>query len=63
MRIYRVTYEQIDTEDKYNPATNIKLTCQQAVSEYELAMLYPYHDKEYIKSVQEKIFTTIRNQI
>lgn len=63
MKIYRLTYEKIDTEDISNPATNIKLTCQQAISEYELAMLYPLHDKEYIKRVQEKLFKTIKEQI
>jgi hypothetical protein len=63
MRIFRLTYEEIDTEDKFNPATNTKLTCQQTISDYELAMLYPHHDKEYIKCTQQKIFETIMNQI
>lgn len=63
MRIFRLTYEEIDTEDKFNPATNTKLTYQQAISDYELAMLYPHHDKEYIKFVKQKIFGTIMKEI
>lgn len=63
MRIYRLTYEEIDTEDKFNPATNTKITCQQAISEYELAILYPKYDREYISEAKDKLFRKIRTQI
>ena len=63
MRIYRLTYEEIDTEDRFNQATNTKITCQQAISEYELAMLYPKYDREYISEAKDKLFRKIRTQI
>ena len=36
MRIYRLTYEEIGTEDKFNPNKNIRSTCELAISDYEL---------------------------
>lgn len=36
MKIYRLTYEEIDTEDKFNPEKNTRTTCQLAISDYEL---------------------------
>lgn len=39
MKIYRLTYEEIDTEDRFNPEKNIRTTCEQAISDYELRIL------------------------
>lgn len=36
MRIYRLTYEEIDTEDKFNPEKNTRTTCELTISDYEL---------------------------
>lgn len=36
MKIYRLIYEEIDTEDKFNPEKNTRTTCQKAISDYEL---------------------------
>lgn len=58
MRIYRLTYEEIDTDDKYNPARNTKITAQKAFSEYELTMLYP-NDRFAIEDAKEKIVREI----
>lgn len=36
MKIYRLTYEEIDTEDKFNPEKNTRTTCELTISDYEL---------------------------
>ena len=62
MRIYRLTYEEIDTEDKFNPARNTRITAQKAFSEYELAMLYP-NDRFAIEDAKQKILKEIASNM
>lgn len=62
MRIYRLTYEEIDTDDKFNPARNTRITAQQAISEYELAMLYP-NNRFVIEDIKHKILKEITSQM
>jgi len=62
MRIYRLTYEEIDTDDKSNPARNTRITAQKAFSEYELTMLYP-NDRFAIEDAKQKILKEISSQM
>ena len=62
MRIYRLTYEEIDTDDKFNPARNTRITAQQAISEYELTMLYP-NDRFAIEDAKQKILREIASNM
>lgn len=62
MRIYRLTYEEIDTEDKFNPTRNTRITAQKSFSEYELAMLYP-NDRFAIEDTKKKILREIASNM
>lgn len=61
MKIYRLTYEEIDTEDKFNPEKNIRSTCEQAISEYELK-LYGDNAKMAIDMTKQKVLEKITNR-
>ena len=43
MKIFRLVYEEIDTDDKWNEKENIKMKSQQTLSPYELSM----YDEKY----------------
>ena len=62
MRIYRLTYEEIDTEDKFNPEKNTRITEQQTISEDKLTMLYP-NDRFAIEDIKHKILKEITSQM
>lgn len=62
MKIYRFTYEEIDTNDRYNPDKNTKVSSQLAVSDYELEMLYP-NNEEYIRDVKNKALNELLEHV
>lgn len=39
MKIYKLTYEEIDTEDKFNPEKNTRTKCELVISDCELKAL------------------------
>lgn len=61
MRIYRLTYEEIDTENKYNSETNKRVTCQQTVSDYELDN--PLYKEEFIKTIKKNIIDKVVSSV
>ena len=63
MKIFKLTYEEIDTEDKFNPEKNIKLTCQYALSDYELEMMGIRNDTRKLKDFSDCIKTKLIDQI
>ena len=58
MKIYRLTYEEIDTEDK---DTGKRVTYQQSISDNELRQMVS--SKMYINEVKKKILLKIKNEM
>lgn len=63
MKIYRVTYEEIDTDDKWNEKENIKMIVQCMISPYELAMYDEKYQTEYKELVKNKVFREITKRV
>ena len=61
MKVYRLTYEEIDTEDKFNPDKNIRSTCELSISDYELKVLGD-NAKIAIDMTKQKILREITNR-
>lgn len=58
MKIYKLTYEEIDTEDK---DTGKRVTYQQAISDNELRCTLS--SEMYINEVKKKILLKIKNKM
>lgn len=64
MKIYRFTYEEIDTEDKDNVLENVKMSSQLAVSPFELSLCKTRREKEqYMDGVKRMVFEEIRQRV
>lgn len=64
MKIYKLTFEEIDTEDKDNVLENQRLTSQIAVSQYELSMCQSKRQKEIYKDlIKHKLFEEMQQRI
>lgn len=61
MKIYRLTYEEIDTDDKFNPEKNTRTTYESAISDYELK-LYGDNAKIAIDMTKQKVLEKITNR-
>lgn len=61
MKIYKLTYEEIDTEDKFNPEKNTRSTCELAISDYELK-LFGDNAKIAIDMTKQKVLEEITNR-
>ena len=61
MKIYKLTYEEIDTEDKFNPDKNTRSTCELAISDYELKA-FGDNAKIAIDMTKQKILNEITNR-
>ena len=61
MRIYRLTYEEIDTDDKFNPEKNTRSTCELAISDYELKA-FGDNAQIAIDMTKQKILREITNR-
>lgn len=64
MKIYKLTYEEIDTEDKYSPEKNIKLCCQKAFSDFEVEMLgFGKYDAHKLEDFRNNVMVGLFKQI
>ena len=64
MKIYKLTYEEIDTEDKDNVLENQRLTSQIAISPYELSIFQSKQQKEIYKDLlKHKLFEEMQQRI
>ena len=61
MKIYKLTYEEIDTEDKFNPEKNTRTTCELAISDYELKA-FGDNAKIAIDMTKQKVLEEITNR-
>ena len=61
MKIYKLTYEEIDTEDKFNPEKNTRTTCELAISDFELKA-FGDNAKIAIDMTKQKILNEITNR-
>lgn len=61
MKIFRLTYEEIDTEDKFNPEKNTRTTCELAISDYELKA-FGDNAKIAIDMTKQKVLEEITNR-
>lgn len=67
MRILRLTFEEIDTEDKYNPDKNKKISYQQAVGEADIFILgnkaLDYVKQQLLMLITKQILPTNNNDL
>lgn len=63
MKIYRLIYEEIDTEDKFNLEKNTRTTCQQAISDYELNCLRELNASIAIDEIKERLLKEISSKM
>lgn len=61
MKVYRLTYEEIDTEDKFNTDKNNRTTCELTISDYELKVLGD-NTKIAIDMTKQKVLEEIINK-
>lgn len=62
MKIYRLIYEEIDTEDKFNPDKNIRNICEQSISDYEFNCL-GYNASIAIDNIKARLLKEISNKM
>lgn len=63
MKIYRLIYEEIDTEDKFNPDKNKRNICEQSISDYELNCLRELNASIAIDEIKERLLKEISSKM
>ena len=64
MKIFRITYEEIDTEDRDNVLENVRMTSQLAVSPFELSMCKTKQQREqYIDLTKRTVWEELRQRV
>ena len=63
MKIFRITYEEIDTDNKWDEYENVKMTAQKSCSPYELTMFDTKFQKLYKDEIRRRVFEELRQRI
>ena len=63
MKVYRLIYEEIDTEDKFNPDKNKRNICEQTISDYELNCLRELNASIAIDNIKERLLKEISSKM
>lgn len=63
MKIFRITYEEIDTDNKWDKYENVKMTVQKTCSPYELSMFDTKYNKLYKDEMRYRVFEELKQRI
>lgn len=63
MKIFRLVYQEIDTEDKWNDGENIKIVSQRAITPYELSMFTEKYQEEYKNLTRHMVFDEVTKRV